>query len=205
MHAVTIVISLTTFLLFHSGCAGRKPETMATRYRFTYQNEEYRILSIFSDDEKVAANKLLGKDFVAIDFNKDRFIDSIVLGDVSLMDAQAIYEEGLKTAARENKVLSKVDDTGGFLIEETGTFYEIKSFHPPETAVFNEFHITNITKSGKKELSVLVDRGADGTLDEVLTGTISLEKAQKQYVQVITAGLKKRKLIRNDEMFLVKR
>ena len=44
----------------------------------------------------------------------------------------------------------------------------------------------------------------DGTIDDIVRGTISLEKMQTLYSEVIKKGLDKNELIKADNMILVK-
>ncbi len=66
------------------GCAHQKPQPNATHYRFSFNDETYRIRSISSEDKTEAYNELVGGSFVAVDFDQDRIVDQIMLGVVSL-------------------------------------------------------------------------------------------------------------------------
>jgi hypothetical protein len=141
--------------------------------------------------------------FFAVDLDQDRIIDRIICGNVSLRQAQKVYEHGLYKLANENKLRFKIPDTNRFLYENSDFHYEIKSFQTNKNHFFNEFKIID-KHQNIPEIILILDKQADGTLDEVLKGTTNLSIVQSIYSDIIERGLDKRKMIERDNMFLVK-
>lgn len=196
-------IILSSLLL--CACAREELRVKASQYRFKLNDETYRLRSITSEGESKFYNELIGARFMAVDFDQDRILDCILLGDASLEEAQAVYEHGLNELSKENKLQLRMPTAKRYLQESEDFRLEIISFRrtngqPP----FNEFKLTGKRQMVSPQLNVFVDRNADGTLDEVLKGAMVLEKAQAQYAEMIEAGLQRQALIRTNGMILVK-
>ncbi len=186
------------------GCANQKPQLRASQYRFSYSDEAYRLRSIFSKDTTEFYNELVGANFVAVDFDQDRFLDRILLGEVSLSEAQKIYEHGLERLAKENKLQMRIPKVSRYIHEKNDFQIEIRSFRPANAQPFNEFIITDNRPVACPETIIIVDHHADGTLDEVLKGAATAEKLQSQYTKAIEAGLQKGELIKVNHTILAK-
>jgi hypothetical protein len=177
---------------------------MVTQHKFTFEGEAYRIRSISSEAPGVSCNELIGKNVLAVDFDKDRIIDRIVLGDLALSEAQKIYEYGLDMLAQNKKLQQQSQEITGYVYETFDFYYEIRSFQPANTDPFNEFKLSGKRQAERSEVSIVVDHLADGTLDEVLKGKIELEQAQSRYSEMIRLGLKKGNLIQSENTIVVK-
>ncbi|UCE06147.1 MAG: hypothetical protein JSW07_21610 [bacterium] len=199
-----ILLGFLLSLLVLYGCANQKSQLSASQYRYTFEDEIYRIRSISSKDKTQSYNELIGVNFMAADFDQDRIIDCILLGEVSLNEAQKIYEYGLDEVTIENKLQVQIPSVNGYRHESDDLQLEIRSFRPPNAQPFNQFKITDNRPIFRPEIIVIVDRNADGTLDEVLKGAVTLEKVQSQYAEAIGAGLQKGKLIKVNNTILVK-
>lgn len=199
-----IFIGFLLGIFMLSGCASMKPQPRVSQYRFNFKGKNYSILSISSKDEGESCNKLIGENVVADDFNQDRIIDHIVLGDVSLKEAQKIYEYGINMAIKENKLRERLPGVNRYMHKNIDYFYEIRSFHPTNAHAFNEFKIIYRHHLVDPQITIIVDQKADGTLDKVLKGTITLEEVQSLYSMLIKLGLQKGELIKVDNMILVK-
>jgi hypothetical protein len=181
---------LGIFMLY--GCASRKPQIIVSTYSFNFEGELYRINSVSLGDKEQPFNQLVGKDFVAVDFAHDRIIDRIAAGNVSRDEAQRIYEYGIDTAAKENKLRQQKPVVNPYVDEDADFYYMIRSLR-----LIDKHRVS-------PRIMVIVDQKADGTLDEVLKGTVTVEEVQSLYSEVIEGGLKKRELIKVDDMILVK-
>lgn len=195
-------IILSSLLL--CACAREELRVKASQYRFKLDGENYRLRSITSEGESKFYNELIGAEFMAVDFDQDRILDCILLGEASLEEAQAIYEYGLNELSKENKLQLRMPTAKRYQHESNDLRLEIISFQRTNGQPFNEFKITGARQMVTPLLNVFVDRNADGTLDEVLKGAMALEKAQAQYAEMIEAGLQRQALIRTNGMILVK-
>jgi hypothetical protein len=201
---IKLIISTALVVWLFGGCAGQKPQLNASQYSFEFNDTNYRIRSISSTDGNDSYNELIGENLVAIDFDQDRVIDRIALGKVSIADAQKIYDHGLAMVAQEKKLVLRMPTVHRYVLESDEFHFEIRSFRPPDAQPFNEFKIVDKRGVPCPEEVVVVDQGADGTLDELLKGTMTLENVQPKYTETIEAGLGKKQLVKSDGLILVK-
>ena len=195
---------LFLIILMLSGCAHQKSQLSVSQYRFNLADKTYRIRSISSVDKTQSYNELIGEKFMVADFDQDRVIDCVLLGEVSLSEAQEIYEYGLNEVSKEKKLQVRNPSIDRYLHEKNDLQLEIRSFRPTNAQPFNEFKITDTRPLVSPEIIIIVDQNADGTLDEVLKGTVTLEKFQSQYSEAIAAGLQKGDLVKVNGTILVK-
>ena len=185
-------------------CAHQQLQTSVSQFRFNLENQVYRIRSISTDDKTESYNELIGGDFLAADYDQDRILDCILMGDVDLNQAQKIYEYGLNEVSKENKLRVHNPSVNRYVLKSDDIQFEIRSFRSLNETPFNQFKITDSRPVVGPEVFVVVDQNADGTLDEILKGVITLGKAQSQYDKVIAAGLEKGELIKVNNTILVK-
>jgi hypothetical protein len=199
-----IVFSLALFVLLLSNCTTR-PQTSVAQYQFTFDGELYRIRSIYAAESNERYNELIGKNFLAVDFDQDRIIDKISVGTTTLAKAQKIYDYGLEMLTKENR-LKEITPENHKYIEEFEDFHlELKSFYPVNAKPFNQFKIISKKQLVNPETAVAIDYDADGILDEISKGTISIQQAQVQYDNLINLGLQKNRLVKVDNAILVKK
>lgn len=203
--AFLLVLFLNVFTFY--GCASQKPQsqTNVAQFRFSFNDKTYRIRSINSEDNAQSYNDLIGENFVAADYDQDRILDRVVLGEVSLNVAQQIYEYGLDRLTAENKLQVRVLNIDRYVHENNAMLIEIRSYQPDNAKPFNEFVITDNRSLLCSEVTIVIDRDADGILEEVLKGSISLEKAQSQYEVAIKAGLQRGELVKSNQTILARK
>lgn len=200
-----MLLAGTLFYIFmFNNCANRKPTLSAAFYSFEYDGENYRIRSISSTNNALSFNELIGKKFVAADFDQDGFIDEITLGKISLSEAQKIYDYTLTMLTRQNKLREVSTKINVYQYGNSEYNYEIKSFRPADAEPFNQFRIIKNGRILNPPIIMGIDQKADGSLDAIVKGTISLEKIQTLYSNLIKKGLKNNKSIEIDNMILVK-
>lgn len=195
-------IFLSIFLFY--GCAPQKPQLRVSQYRFTFEDDSYRIRSISSTDKSQSYNEIIGEKFVAADYDQDGIIDCILLGEVDLNEAQKIYEYGLNEVTKEKKLQVRNPSINRYVHDTNDFQLEIRTFRPTNAQPFNEFKITDTRPLVRPEIIILVDQNADGTLDEVLKGKVSMGQVQSRYAEAIAAGLQKGELIKVNGTILVK-
>lgn len=194
---------LFCILMFYS-CANRKPALGATFYRFEYNGENYRIRSVASRNNALSFNELISKKFVAKDYDQDGLIDEITLGKIDLSEAQKIYEYSLTMLTTQNKLHEVNPKINVYQHADSEYHYEIKSFRPSNAEPFNQFKIFKNGRILNPQITICIDHKADGTLDEIVKGTLSIEKSQTLYSDVIKKGLERNELIEIEHMILVK-
>jgi hypothetical protein len=173
--------------MFH-GCKQQSPVLRVSQYRFTLESETYRIRSIFDEDESGAYNELIGQYFMAADFDQDRVIDCILLGNVSLNEVQKIYEYGLDEVVRENRLKVEVPSIDRYIYDNSEFHLEIRSFRPINVPPVNQFQMIEKHQLVSPQVNIMIDQNSDGTLDEVLKGGIALDQARSRYAEVIGIG-----------------
>jgi len=201
---IFVSVGFLTLLGVLCGCASTKPTVTAAQYRFTLNDEVYRIRSITSSDNSLSYNELLGDKFLAIDFDQDRIIDRITIGTIELAEAQNIYDYGLLMLSQENKLQERSPENHTYVYDDPNFYIEIKTFRPAGANPFNEFKITNKQPVIEPLMIVALDGDADGILDKILKGTETLEKLQVKYAEAIATGLRKNGLIKVNRTILVK-
>jgi len=185
-------------------CAHQQCRISVSQFRFILEEKDYRIRSISTADKTESYNELIGEDFVAADYDQDRILDCILMGEVDLNQAQKIYEYGLNEVSKENKLRVHNPKINPYVLKSDDIQFEIRSFRSPDEKPFNQFKITDTRSVVGPEVFVVVDQNADGTLDEILKGVITLGKAQSQYDKAIAAGLEKGELVKANNTILVK-
>jgi hypothetical protein len=185
------------------GCASQVPPFSASLYTFTFGGESFRIRSVYSENESDRQNELIGSKFLAVDFDQDRIIDFILVGQANMDEAQRIYDYGLDEIAKKSKLTILTSHINRYVQEDGDYQFEIKSFRPERLPPFNEFIVVDKRQMVSPATAVAMDRDADGTLDEILKGPAGVEKFQSRYQEVIETGLRKGKLVRINETILV--
>ncbi len=196
------VVTCCIIILF--SCATTKPPIVTPYFYFDYHDNNYRIRSISSIDKTLSRNELVGNKFLATDFGQDRIIDKIILGGISLSEAQNIYEYALAILTKENKLREVNLNIHKYQYVNSEYTYEIKSFRPNNTDPFNDFRIIKNHQIVNQQIIIIIDQKADGILDEVVKGNVTLEKFQSKYSELLKTGLQKNKFIKVDNIILLK-
>ena len=190
-------------IILINGCASS--DLQVSEFRFKYNNKDYIIRSSYCPDNPASCNQLIGNDFIAVDMNQDRIIDKINEGNITLAEAQEIYDYSLDLLKKQNKLNEVGRREKNYLITETNFNYEIKTFTPEIGRVFNEFKIIDKRLAwGKTEISLFLDENADGILNNVLRGKIPASEAQKKYEMTISKGLANNNLIKINGSIIIK-
>ncbi|MBD3289031.1 hypothetical protein GF337_09525 [candidate division KSB1 bacterium] len=195
----TLLISLIVF-----GCAKKKPELNVSQYRFSYEEEFYRVRSITSEDNGEKYNELIGEDFIATDYDQDGYIDYISMGEATVEHAQNIYVFGLDKLRKDDKLNIRTPTTQKYQHEEEKIVFEIISFRSANMQPFNQFKIIDKRQVVSPRITIFKDLDADGNLDELMKGEYSMDEAQSWYSKLIEKGLDEEELVRTENMILVK-
>ncbi|GBD91582.1 hypothetical protein BMS3Abin04_02314 [bacterium BMS3Abin04] len=185
-----------------SGCSSSRLKV--AEYEFVYNGDNYVLRSTYSPGNPESHNSLIGRNFVAVDINQDGTMDKVIKGNITLSEAQEIYDYSLGMLEKQGKLNEINKKSKEFIFNKSYYKFSIKSFSS-KSGPFNEFTVVNKKPSLYSfKTSIFIDRGADGKLDEILKGGILLEKAQKMYNETISEGLKKSKLVKKEGIILVK-
>ena len=202
------IYGLITVILFYSfmfqGCSSEKHVQSTEYLTYEYKGQQYRIRSIYSSDKDSTFNEIVGRKFLAKDFDQDGYIDEITLGDISNREAQEIYDYTLMMLDSESKLRQVVATTNVYQYEDSNYKYEIKSFQLSGAEPFNQIKIFEDGHNLNPPVTLGVDQNADGIVEEIIKGTIPVEQFQMLYSEVIKYGLEVNELIKVNNMFLVK-
>ena len=178
-------------------CAPAKQTRTASTFSFAYDGHTVLISSVNEPERGVDPYNIIRSetlDFVAVDYNRDMTIDKILRGTVTVNEVQAIYDLGLDIAMKRG-VLRKRDRTSIYEYKRGRTMYVIKSHRPLYEEPYNEF----IIAYPLQPLIRALDRGAEGRLDDILEGRLSLNRIQGEYHDVIDAGMQQGRITESEE------
>ena len=186
------------------GCAASRTIVKSAQYIFNYEGADYRIQCIISETKDECMNRLMGKDLLAVDHNMDQTIDEIVTGKIEFEDAQKIYAYGLESALKDNKLKIRVPENGSYSYEDEKYTYKIESYQSGFNQRFNELKVLDKNKQINQEVSIFLDQNADGTLNKVLKGSLSIEEVQTVYSNMVENGLANGAMEKIDSFIIVK-
>lgn len=198
-----ILTSTAAFILLLLRCAEKEIQGSAF-YKFDYKGEEYRIRTVVTESDGKVYNELIGNKFVAVDYDQDGILDEITIGTININDAQNIYDFALDMLTTQNKVAKIKPKLNSYRILLDGYTCEIKTFQNNNGESFNQFKVVEKDANKSTDFIIGIDYNADGILDTVTLGNMSLEKIQTLHSEVVDQGLKDNALIKVDNKIIVK-
>jgi len=189
-----------------SGCSTTTtPKTEVGGYKFTYNGREYFIRSI-SPKSQIGYNMLILKEndkivIDAIDRNQDGTIDKVVVGDISVEDAQKIYIAGLSIGKDKGSVRERYMKSSTYETSDTRNDYILQTFNLAIGDIYNILTIKN--KKMKYTSIVVLDTNSDGRLDKMKSGKGDLDYYQNLYGFVLNQGVKEGRIVKSNGKYLV--
>ena len=199
-----LILALMVFYLIVFYSCSEKPIQGSTFFNFDFEGQSYRIRSVSVENNGYSYNELVGKKFVANDFDQDGIIDKILYGEINIADAQKIYEHALSILTKQDKLLAVKPIYHCYRLTNSDYDYEIKSFQPKNVEPFNQFKVVEKEISMQPGFIMGIDQMADGIIDTVVVGSMSLENIQALYINVLESGLQNKQIIKSGNMILVK-
>ncbi|MCR4439960.1 MAG: hypothetical protein QHJ34_11775 [bacterium] len=196
-------LGLLTLALFFS-CAGKEPSPTVAFCSFEFRGEHYRIRSVQAAGRDLSFNELISRRFVAVDYGQDGFIDEVTLGEVTVAQAQELYEVALETLASEGKLRLVTPRGKSYDDQDAKYHYEVRTLCPGAQECLNQFRIMRDRRAPNPEATVAIDRQADGTIDVVVKGPLPLEEVQSLYAQVLKRGIDKGRLVALEQRIVVR-
>ena len=189
---ITIILLALALL---TGCSSQRPLTGVGMFDFTYDGQDYGILSSATSTNG-SGNMLVQKtdnhiSMRAMDFDKDGSIDKVIVGTMTVLDADKIYKAGISKAQNQNKFM-EFEHERMFSAEGPGYFktYIIQTFMTTGKGTYNKFIILDQRTQLR---TVLVDNGADGVLDQENKDN----DYQKLYSLILEKGMQDGKIDHN--------
>jgi hypothetical protein len=203
MRCTRTLVAVLSMLI--AGCRSRGPEVEIGGYSFTYEGKEYRIESVtpsYSEGYNIISlregDRLVMK---GIDKEQDGRLDELMVGGMPLVEADAIYREGILEGERRG-YLKRRTFTREYKTEDPMNDYTLATYILAMGEVYNKLTVSS--KQGFSSPSNVTDQDADGQLDRIDQGFESLSTYQKQYDEVLERGLKERKIVKSDKRYIVK-
>jgi hypothetical protein len=177
--------------LILAGCAAtRPPVPSAGGYDFVYQEQTFRIES-YSPPGMIGYNQLVRREgdrvvLLALDREQNGSLDEIVRGSISLEEARRIYSYGLLEGTRRGLVRNMTwsNDFSTVINHRTCV---LTTYVLAVGETYNKLTVVN-TDIGRQE-AVLIDLGADGSIDLVESGSQGRAYYQTLYTQVLQKGM----------------
>ncbi len=172
---------------------------------FSHQGKEYKILGFFPQDSdgfnlliRKKQNKIVLK---CIDKQQDGVLDEVIVGDITLEEANNIYQEGILIAI-ENGSLQEKQFEHYYLTSDIGNIFELRTYIPVDGEPYNIFAVKPINDG---RTYVLRDLEANGSLDYFEEGEGELELFQSYYDKIVQKGISGNKIKLSDGMYYVRK
>ena len=198
-----VLTSTAALIIMFMRCAEKEIQGSAF-YHFDYDGENYRIRTVVSKDNGKVYNELVGKKFVAVDYDNDGVLDQVTIGTIDIQHAQQIYRYCLDMLITQEKVVKIKPKINSYKINFEEYSCEIKTFQQDNGEPFNQFKVVEKDANETTDFVIGMDYNADGVLDTVTVGNLSLEQIQKLHSILIDQGLKDNLLIKVDGKIIVK-
>ena len=184
-------------------CSGTRPDTSRGAYHFVHEGQDYEIVSITPADGD-GSNFLIARAdgetvLRARDDEQDGELDVMLTGELTLEQANAIYAMGITEATSHGKRRVRVPSRL-YELNRSGASYTVHTCMPVSGQVYNRFLIL---LDPRAEPYILLDRNADGTLDEVEQGAYDVEEGQDAYRMTLEQGQHSGRIERTGGRFIV--
>jgi hypothetical protein len=173
-------------------------------YSFTYQGQEYRIQSItptLSEGYNILSRReddhLI---FQAVDKEQDSILDEVTAGQMSIDEANLIYQEGIREGERRGYIKKRTFAREYRFMDNMHQF-TLATYILAMGEVYNRLTITD--RQLFRAVSVVVDKEADGILDDVEQGTEMAGYYQGFYRSVLETGMRANRIRKMNGKYLV--
>jgi len=193
----------TAFLVF-LGCRSTGPVIEIGGYSFNHEGKEYRIESV-TPNYVEGYNILFRKDkdelvLRGIDKQQDGILDEVVVGKLSVEQANAIYQEGIREGERRGYI-KKRSFAREYKASDQMTEYVLATYILVVGEVYNR--LTIFQRMSFQSEAVVTDSDADGILDNIEKGPGTLGSYQKIYRMILEKGMHEKKVVKQDKRYLV--
>ncbi|CAN5381913.1 hypothetical protein BH23BAC3_BH23BAC3_15150 [soil metagenome] len=176
---------LFLFLLYIAGCASVRHQPAHTLFSFELDNSTYEIIGL-NTEEGESVNFLIHREnvntiFRVIDYNQDGTLDRIITGSIDLMDANTIYQEGIRQAMEQDR-FREVEQFREYEITYNNYRMVIQSVSEGRTIYQNRFLIYD---TDWILIGVFWDEDSNGELTRIDMGDIELNDAQLLYDEIL--------------------
>ncbi|MBN1781396.1 hypothetical protein JW948_09745 [bacterium] len=185
-------------------CARRGNIVEIGGYTFQYDGQEYRIQSVtptLAEGYNVLTRRENDQLVIkALDREQDGILDEIQTGNLTMDEANTIYQEGIAEGERRGYI-KKRTFAREYRYSDTMYHYVLATYVLAMGDVYNKLTITD--RQLFKSPGVVIDENADGILDHVEEGLDNIGEYQKLYRHLLDAGMRVNRIIKNDGKYLV--
>lgn len=183
-------------------CGPTRPKIEIGGYDFKYEGKTYRIESIAPNFMEGYNTLILKEDdrivLKATDKEQDGILDVVDIGELSLEKAKEIYQEGLDAGERRGYIRKKL------IAREYQTTIDRKDYIlATYILALGEIYNKLVIRDHFYREFILLDREADGILDEIEKGEEKLGYYQQLYRRVLNNGLREGRIVKPDGKYLV--
>jgi len=195
---------LLFFLLYLAGCASVRHQPAHTLFSFEFDNSTYEIIGL-NTEEGENVNFLIHREndntiFRVIDYNQDGVLDRVITGSIDLVDANLIYQEGIRQA-RERDRFREIEKYREFEITYNDYRLVVQSIPEGRTSYQNRFHIYD---KDWVLTGVFWDEDSNGELTRIEIGEIELNEAQLLYDVILQRASEDNRIDeRFDDRFII--
>ena len=202
-HILKFLILLVSIGLINCASSIDTQDNYSGIIKFYSGGNEYTLMTYLSEDA-TGYNMIIREEnnnviIKAIDKQQDGKLDEVLEGDFSLTDASEIYDDGL-AAAKKMGVLTEKPFQRFYKFSDKIYDYEIRTY----LLVLDEnYNLFAARKKTSNEVIIIMDKKADGLLDNFQQGSGDIIKFQALYEDVLQQGIVNHRVINADEIYLV--
>ncbi|GAB5408265.1 MAG: hypothetical protein BalsKO_06300 [Balneolaceae bacterium] len=188
-----------------SACTSNKDIAQKNTFSFTSNGNQYQIVCVNTNSGEgtnyLAEIDAKGRQLsLARDLDQDGSIDLILKGEFSIDEADKVYDFGINEAKKMGNYTERVS-LRTFEYLENQILFTVKTYLTDKNHASNLFLIFDNTKSVE---SIFLDTNADGILDSIEKGSLSLKVANEYYISTLNMGLKQKKIELLNKTYRVK-
>lgn len=185
-------------LFFVAGCSLFRPQASGTLFIFDHQGKTYEIAGYVSETGE-STNYLTHRDgenivFRAADRNRSGVIDLILSGQISVLEANEIYQAGIQLAM-ENDQFKTIDRKRTFEHEYGEYQLMVETYQKTKDQFHNRFVLFDLNWNLK---GIYWDDDSNGTIDRAEVGDLDIEIVQDLYSIAIERADEQKRLEETD-------
>jgi hypothetical protein len=179
------------------GCSTTK-EINYGRFDFEYNGQKYHIKSQLNPKGEGGNTLISNGTIIARDYDQDTTIDQIINGEVTITEAQRIYDYGLdklkgknmlKESTNINRYKTSIDNN---LLVATGCGIDSLNCR-----------IELLGELANKDRIFAIDLRSDGIIDSKETGYTSIEQIQQLYTKLLQKGINEGTITKEGEKYKI--
>lgn len=196
-------MGIVAMFLSAAGCGTSQSASEQHTFTFVHEDAEYTIISRIVPSNG-SSNYLIRREegatlLRAVDEDQDGFLDALLVGDIPLEEANAVYAVGIAEAQHRGVYRERLSERL-YMLSRYGENYVVRTYVGVSGTSYNKFIILD---SGREPEAVWIDREADGVLDERIRGEANHERSQERYEMVLEHGLRDGRIVKRDTAYFV--